>query len=162
MEKKLKEAHGVEPWTYRTAADCSTTELYLHNCIKGKIAPNRTNTKIMCWCETGSRCGLYLGFFNHFQDILSQESPWHKIPSWYLPFIDNKDCSWHILSLPSQKLFSGELSGAVSLREGQHRQYHTGSGKTLGTILRDPIVPGSVGQVRLSGYSAFFSFQSAR
>ena len=26
--KDSKEAHGVEPWTYRTAADCSTTELY--------------------------------------------------------------------------------------------------------------------------------------
>ena len=39
---------------------------------------------------------------------------------------------------------------------------HTGSGKTLGTILRDPFVPSSVGQVGLSGYSAFFSFQSAR
>ena len=24
----MNEAHGVEPWTYRTAADCSTTELY--------------------------------------------------------------------------------------------------------------------------------------
>ena len=32
----------------------------------------------------------------------------------------------------------------------------TGSHKTLGTILRDPIVPSSVGQVGLSGYSAFF------
>ena len=39
---------------------------------------------------------------------------------------------------------------------------NTGSHKTLGTILRDPIVPSSVGQVGLSGYSAFFSFQSAR
>ena len=29
-EEKYEEAHGVEPWTYRTAADCSTTELYLH------------------------------------------------------------------------------------------------------------------------------------
>ena len=29
MIKWTKEAHGVEPWTYRTAADCSTTELYL-------------------------------------------------------------------------------------------------------------------------------------
>ena len=28
-EKEFEEAHGVEPWTYRTAADCSTTELYL-------------------------------------------------------------------------------------------------------------------------------------
>ena len=24
----LKGTHGFEPWTYRTAADCSTTELY--------------------------------------------------------------------------------------------------------------------------------------
>ena len=31
----------------------------------------------------------------------------------------------------------------------------TGSNKTLGTILCDPIVPSSVGQVGLSGYSAF-------
>ena len=38
----------------------------------------------------------------------------------------------------------------------------TGSGKTLGTILRDPIVPSSVGQVGLSRYSAIFSSQSAR
>ena len=34
------------------------------------------------------------------------------------------------------------------------KQPTTGSGKTLGTILRDPIVPGSVGQV-MSEYSAF-------
>ena len=34
--------------------------------------------------------------------------------------------------------------------------YTTGSDKTLGTILRDPIVPSSVGQVELSGYSTFF------
>jgi hypothetical protein len=27
-----KEASGVEPLTYRTAADCSTTELYLPTC----------------------------------------------------------------------------------------------------------------------------------
>ena len=39
---------------------------------------------------------------------------------------------------------------------------NTGSHKTLGTILRDPIVPSSVGQVGLSGYSAVFSSQSAR
>ena len=26
--KKDKGTHGFEPWTYRTAADCSTTELY--------------------------------------------------------------------------------------------------------------------------------------
>ena len=38
----------------------------------------------------------------------------------------------------------------------------TGSSKTLGTILCDPIVPSSVGQVGLSGYSAIFSSQSAR
>ena len=29
FDKKLFEGtHGFEPWTYRTAADCSTTELY--------------------------------------------------------------------------------------------------------------------------------------
>ena len=28
VEKIFKGAHGFEPWTYRTAADCSTTELY--------------------------------------------------------------------------------------------------------------------------------------
>ena len=28
VEKNFKGAHGFEPWTYRTAADCSTTELY--------------------------------------------------------------------------------------------------------------------------------------
>ena len=27
-KKKMKGAHGVEPWTYRSAVDCSTTELY--------------------------------------------------------------------------------------------------------------------------------------
>ena len=26
--QKCKGAHGFEPWTYRTAVDCSTTELY--------------------------------------------------------------------------------------------------------------------------------------
>ena len=26
--KKFQGTHGFEPWTYRTAADCSTTELY--------------------------------------------------------------------------------------------------------------------------------------
>ena len=26
--KHDQETHGFEPWTYRTAADCSTTELY--------------------------------------------------------------------------------------------------------------------------------------
>ena len=25
--------HGFEPWTYRTAADCSTTELYHQICV---------------------------------------------------------------------------------------------------------------------------------
>ena len=28
--KKGKGTHGFEPWAYRTAADCSTTELYPH------------------------------------------------------------------------------------------------------------------------------------
>ena len=28
--KKFQGTHGFEPWTYRTAADCSTTELYPH------------------------------------------------------------------------------------------------------------------------------------
>ena len=40
--KKLKEAHGVEPWTYRTAADCSTTELYLRvvrKCVGLRVFP---------------------------------------------------------------------------------------------------------------------------
>ena len=27
----MKGAHGVEPWTYRSAVDCSTTELYTHS-----------------------------------------------------------------------------------------------------------------------------------
>ena len=27
-KKNMKGTHGFEPWTYRTAADCSTTELY--------------------------------------------------------------------------------------------------------------------------------------
>ena len=26
--KNFEGTHGFEPWTYRTAADCSTTELY--------------------------------------------------------------------------------------------------------------------------------------
>ena len=29
--KKIEGTHGFEPWTYRTAADCSTTELYPQN-----------------------------------------------------------------------------------------------------------------------------------
>ena len=28
--KNVQGTHGFEPWTYRTAADCSTTELYPH------------------------------------------------------------------------------------------------------------------------------------
>ena len=28
MQKVFEGTHGFEPWTYRTAADCSTTELY--------------------------------------------------------------------------------------------------------------------------------------
>ena len=28
MIKNIQGTHGFEPWTYRTAADCSTTELY--------------------------------------------------------------------------------------------------------------------------------------
>ena len=47
-------------------------------------------------------------------------------------------------------------------KEARHCMTFTGSHKTLGTILRDPIVPSSVGQVGLSGYSAIFSSQSAR
>ena len=27
-KKNFEGTHGFEPWTYRTAADCSTTELY--------------------------------------------------------------------------------------------------------------------------------------
>ena len=27
-KQKCQGTHGFEPWTYRTAADCSTTELY--------------------------------------------------------------------------------------------------------------------------------------
>ena len=46
--------------------------------------------------------------------------------------------------------------------EGVFDIYYTGSHKTLGTILRDPIVPNSVGQVGFSGYSAILSSQSAR
>ena len=38
-----------------------------------------------------------------------------------------------------------------------YRDETTGSHKTLGTIFGDPIVPSSVGQVGLSGYSAFFA-----
>ena len=29
--KKVLGTHGFEPWAYRTAADCSTTELYRKN-----------------------------------------------------------------------------------------------------------------------------------
>ena len=28
LQKIIQGTHGFEPWTYRTAADCSTTELY--------------------------------------------------------------------------------------------------------------------------------------
>ncbi len=31
MEKSLGDTQGFEPWAYRTAADCSTTELYRKN-----------------------------------------------------------------------------------------------------------------------------------
>ena len=32
--KNLRQGtHGFEPWTYRTAADCSTTELYPHDSL---------------------------------------------------------------------------------------------------------------------------------
>ena len=50
----------------------------------------------------------------------------------------------------------------VQLKGSVAGQRPTGSHKTLGTILRDPIVPSSVGQVALSGYSAIFRSQSAR
>ena len=33
-KKRLKGAHGFEPWTYRSAVDCSTTELYPRTCWK--------------------------------------------------------------------------------------------------------------------------------
>ena len=54
-------------------------------------------------------------------------------------------------------------SASMREREKGHAptKSSTGSDKTLGTILRDPIVPSSVGQVELSGYSAIFSSQSA-
>ena len=32
-EKNVEGTHGFEPWTYRTAADCSTTELYPQICV---------------------------------------------------------------------------------------------------------------------------------
>jgi hypothetical protein len=33
-EKIFQGTHGFEPWTYRTAADCSTTELYPQHTTK--------------------------------------------------------------------------------------------------------------------------------
>ena len=32
--KKFQGTHGFEPWTYRTAADCSTTELYPQSILR--------------------------------------------------------------------------------------------------------------------------------
>ena len=36
--KNIEGTHGFEPWTYRAAADCSTTELYLHYMLGSLIA----------------------------------------------------------------------------------------------------------------------------
>ena len=33
QKSSLQGAHGVEPWTYRSAVDCSTTELYTQTCL---------------------------------------------------------------------------------------------------------------------------------
>ena len=35
--KKFQGTHGFEPWTYRTAADCSTTELYPLSAMLSKM-----------------------------------------------------------------------------------------------------------------------------
>ena len=81
----------------------------------------------------------------------------------------------HAANLQQQQLHS--MSGRHNLQGRERRgdstwnkykarkrlaDLHTGSSKTLGTILHDPIVPSSVGQVGLSGYLAIFSSQSAR
>ena len=44
--------HGFEPWTYRTAADCSTTELYPQGCItvdQEWPAYSVTRHRAPCW-----------------------------------------------------------------------------------------------------------------
>ena len=41
MKKAFEGTHGFEPWTYRTAADCSTTELY----------PRRQSQGVATWPE---------------------------------------------------------------------------------------------------------------
>ena len=38
--------HGFEPWTYRTAADCSTTELYPHSRVVGGEHLNKLSTSV--------------------------------------------------------------------------------------------------------------------
>ena len=50
----------------------------------------------------------------------------------------------------------GLAARGVNMIGSLSKRSFTGSHKTLSTILRDPIVPSSVGQVGLSGYSAFF------
>jgi hypothetical protein len=41
-----KEASGVDPLTYRTAADCSTTELYLHSIQTSFVASFEPTSEI--------------------------------------------------------------------------------------------------------------------
>ena len=63
----LKGTHGFEPWTYRTAADCSTTELYpLH----------KTQEKI---CRVGPRAACIIN------DMKTEEHIYRVGPhSWFL------------------------------------------------------------------------------
>ena len=55
-----------------------------------------------------------------------------------------------------QRLGEGIQLDATTEKCYERYSYYAGSSKTLGTILRDPIVASSVGQVGLSGYLAFF------
>ena len=45
-KKRGQGTHGFEPWTYRTAADCSTTELYPHSYVVGRAQWNNLSTRI--------------------------------------------------------------------------------------------------------------------
>ena len=62
---------------------------------------------------------------------------------------------------------NGKMMAPAAMHAGTHIAdgESTGSHKTLGTILRDPNVPSSVGQVVLSKYLAFeenWSYTTAR
>ena len=48
-KKNFEGTHGFEPWTYRTAADCSTTELYPRRQI-ARWPMHRQRSQPVCAC----------------------------------------------------------------------------------------------------------------